>query len=392
MDIAQFIYDDKALYQYLLSVRQQLHTHPELSGQEYETSAFIKKELLGLGLELLDMDIATGAAARLQGGLPGPAVGIRADMDALPLHEESGACCPSQKPGVMHACGHDVHMTALLGAAKLLSQNRENIHGDIIFLFQPAEETVLGASAVLDSGLFQRFHLEGLICIHVWPKLPLGQVGLGAGAFLSAVDSFKLSFTGRGGHGSMPCEAVNPIIPASQLALAASAIPSCELSPFETAALSICSINAGHSDNVIPDTCQLLGTARTFSSSAHNKVLERLRTLAENFAAAYGCKAELQIDHSLPPVVNDTRLTQIMGDTADRLFGQGAWQELEPVMISEDFACYASQVPICCGLFGVGGNESLHCAAFYPPDEVLLPAARYLSACALGILGGAFSE
>lgn len=378
--------EKQAFARQLVSLRQQLHRNPELSSREIKTTALLRERLTAMGLELLDLGLPTGAAALLRGGRPGPTIGIRADIDALPLVEKTDVVCRSQNPGIMHACGHDVHTTALLGAAELLCRQREELRGQVLFLFQPAEETVQGAESVIASGLFEKYAPVGLICLHVWPQLPAMQVGLASGAFLSAVDSFKITITGRGGHGSMPNESVNPIPAGSAVALAAPGIVSYDLPPAETAALSICSIQAGLCDNAIPDVCTLLGTARTFSEQSQQIVLRRLKELSENTAAAYGCRGELYIDHSIPPVVNDAVLSHLMGRSAEAVLGKGACRHLEQVMISEDFAYYGRQLPVCCALFGVGTGGKLHSASFYPPDDVLLPAASFLAECAVEIL------
>ena len=370
----------------LTALRSQIHSHPELSSQEFETTALVKKTLSQLGLELLELGTSTGAAALLRGGKPGPTVGIRADMDALPVEEASGADCASRNPGVMHACGHDIHITALLGAAKLLSRRRQELCGNVIFLFQPAEETVVGAESVIASGFFERYPMTALICIHVWPQLPLGQVGVRCGAFLSGLDSFKITFTGHGGHGSMLNAVVDPIPAGASLALSASAIANYNLPPLEPATISICSIQAGYCDNVIPDTCVLLGTVRTFSQKSQLTARKCLLTQVEHTAAAYGCTGDMYLDHTLPPVVNSPELARIMGRSADDILGEGTWVKLDPVMISEDFAYYGAKVPTCCALFGVGTEGELHSAFFFPPHDVLVPAALYLARCAEEIL------
>ena len=378
--------EDLKLFQHLRALRHQLHAHPELSARETETTAFLKKELVALGLELPELGLSTGVVAVLRGKMQGPTVGLRADIDALPVKEKTGAACASQNSGVMHACGHDIHTTALLGAAALLCRCREHLCGQIILIFQPAEETVDGARSIIASKLFEKYQLRTLLCLHVWPGMPEGTVGLRSGAFLSAVDSFQITITGQGGHGSMPHTAVNPIPAGAALALAEPSLVSYDLPPAETAAVSVCSLQAGCCDNAIPDTCTLLGTARTFSNAARQAVLRRLQALTEGTAAAYRCGGEVRIDHSIPPVVNHPVLADIMRRSAEKVLGQGSCRTMEPVMISEDFAYYGAHVPVCCALFGVGTGELLHSPSFFPPDSVLLPAAAFLAESALQML------
>jgi len=378
--------DREQLTQRLRELRHQLHRYPELSAHETETTALLISELTALGLEIPQLGLSTGTVAVLRGGAPGPVVGLRADIDALPVEEHTHAACASRHPGVMHACGHDVHTAALFGAAVLLSRRRASLHGTVVLIFQPAEETVNGAQSIIASGLFEKYRLQALLCLHVWPGLPEGTVGVGDGAFLSAVDSFQITVTGRGGHGSMPYLSVNPIPCGAALALAVPATMGYDLPPEETAAVSVCSVQSGCCDNAIPDACTLLGTARTFSEAARQAVLGRLRTLTEGTAAAYRCGGDVRIDHSIPPVVNHPVLADIMRRSAVKVLGEGACRTLAPVMISEDFAYYRACVPICCTLFGVGTGDLLHSPSFFPPDSVLLPAASFLAESAVQML------
>lgn len=203
--------EETALQAHLHKLRTQLHEDPELSWQEHRTTRLVRQELEALCLEPVPLGLPTGTAALLRGALPGPTVGLRADLDALPITERTGAEFSSRVPGVMHACGHDIHMAALLGAARLLAARREQLAGNVLFLFQPAEEAATGAMQVLEQGLFRRVPMAGMLALHVWPGLAQGQLGIRSGAILSAVDSFEITVTGRGGHGSAPERACNPI-------------------------------------------------------------------------------------------------------------------------------------------------------------------------------------
>ena len=194
--------EETALQAHLQKLRTQLHEDPELSWQEHRTTRLVRRELEALCLEPVPLGLPTGTAALLRGALPGPTVGLRADLDALPITERTGAEFASRVPGVMHACGHDIHMAALLGAARLLAARREQLAGNVLFLFQPAEEAATGAMRVLEQGLFRRVPMAGMLALHVWPGLAQGQLGIRSGAILSAVDSFEITVTGRGGHGS----------------------------------------------------------------------------------------------------------------------------------------------------------------------------------------------
>ena len=376
----------QALAQGLAQTRAEIHQNPELSGCEYETTKRIREKLASLGLEPVELDLPTGAAALLRGGKPGGTVGLRADLDALPIQEQTGAAYASQREGVMHACGHDVHMTALLGAAELLAQRREELCGNVLFLFQPSEEAADGAMQVVRHGLFSRVRVDALLAQHVWPGLPAGTVGLCAGAIFSAVDSFRIDVQGRGGHGSSPDLVRNPIPAAASLALSIPSIRSNDLPPREAAAVAVTRITGGSCNNVIPDTCTLEGTIRTFSLTARDTAQRRLKTLAANTAAAWDCREQTVLTDHTPPVINDARLTQAMADAARSVFGAEGCRTVEPLMISEDFSCYGEVCPICCALLGVGGDKGLHNAAFFPDESVLLPGAEFLAQSAVNVL------
>ena len=378
--------EKKTLDQKLRRLRAQIHGNPELSQQEFETTRLVRQCLSALELTPVELGLPTGAAALLRGGLPGPTVGLRADLDALPIREETGAACASRTEGLMHACGHDVHTAALLGAAELLSGRRETLRGNVLFLFQPAEELAIGAKQVMEQGIFRRVQLSALLCLHVWPGLPLGEVGLREGPFLAAVDSFRIEINGRGGHGSAPYLSCSPIPTGAALALAIPSIRSGDLSPTEPGTVAVTSVQSGQCDNVIPDRCTLLGTIRTFSETVRQTVLRRLQELTHSTAAAGGCTAEVHMVNGAPPQINDPALVQVMESSARALFGENASRRIDPLTISEDFAYYGAEVPTCCAMFGVGGNAGLHSAAFFPEDTAVLPAAEFLAESALRAL------
>ena len=351
--------EETALQAHLQKLRTQLHQDPELSWQEHRTTRLVRQELEALCLEPVPLGLPTGTAALLRGALPGPTVGLRADLDALPITERTGAEFSSRVPGVMHACGHDIHMAALLGAARLLAARREQLAGNVLFLFQPAEEAATGAMRVLEQGLFRRVPMAGMLALHVWPGLAQGQLGIRSGAILSAVDSFEITVTGRGGHGSAPERACNPIPAGAALASALTTLRANDLPQAEPAVTAVTCIQAGTCNNVIPDRC---------------------------IAAAWGCTAAVGWTDGTPALCNDAGLAAAMEHAAVSVFGKSGCVQIEPQMISEDFACYGSEVPICCALLGVGSPVGLHSAAFCPDSSVLLPAARFLAESAWSVL------
>lgn len=378
--------EETALQAHLHKLRTQLHQDPELSWQEHRTTRLVRQELEALCLEPVPLGLPTGTAALLRGALPGPTVGLRADLDALPITERTGAEFSSRVPGVMHACGHDVHMAALLGAARLLAARRDRLAGNVLFLFQPAEEAATGAMRVLEQGLFRRVPMAGMLALHVWPGLAQGQLGIRSGAILSAVDSFEITVTGRGGHGSAPERACNPIPAGAALASALTTLRANDLPQAEPAVTAVTCIQAGTCNNVIPDRCILLGTIRTFSARTRAQAKARLEALTAGIAAAWGCTAAVGWTDGTPALCNDAGLAAAMERAAVSVFGKSGCVQIEPQMISEDFACYGSEVPICCALLGVGSPVGLHSAAFCPDSSVLLPAARFLAESAWSVL------
>ena len=378
--------EEAALQAHLHALRTQLHEAPELSWQEHQSPLLIRRELEALGLEPVPLGLPTGAAALLRGALPGPTVGLRADLDALPVTERTGAEFASRVPGVMHACGHDIHTAALLGAARLLAARREQLAGNVLFLFQPAEEAATGAMQVLERGLFRRIPVAGMLALHVWPGLAQGQLGIRTGAILSAVDSFEITVIGRGGHGSAPERACNPIPAGAAIASAIPALRANDLPQAEPAVMAVTCMQAGTCNNVIPDRCTLLGTIRTFSAQTRAQAKARLEALTAGIAAAWGCTAAVGWTDGTPALCNDAGLAAAMERAAVSVFGETGCVHIDPLMISEDFACYGSEVPVCCALLGVGGPEGLHSAAFCPDSAVLLPAARFLAESARRVL------
>jgi amidohydrolase len=374
----------------LKRIRFILHQNPELSSQEYNTTKMLIKELKALGLKILDLNLKTGVCALLEGGKPGVTVALRADIDALPVQEETGRKDASIVKNVMHACGHDVHMSALLGAAMILAPQKEHIPGNVIFIFQPAEETIYGAEQIVDSGLFEQMDIKAVFGFHVWPNLKLGEIGLRAGAIMASKDSFEIVVKGKGGHGSEPHNAKNPIIAGSALVMAIQSIVSQRLPVHNQGVVSICAVNSGFSDNVIPEDYTLLGSIRTFSEETRKTILASIEEISISTAKAYDCQAKVSFLPSAAAVVNHQELYQIMHESAEVLFGDDCCVALDPVSISEDFSLYSSKAPICFALFGVSSSDEkvfpLHNSRFYPSNDTLVPAAAFFANTAVNFL------
>lgn len=278
-----------------------IHQHPELSFQEHNTTELIKKRLQELDIELLDYGLETGAVGLLRGAADGPCIGLRADIDALPVKEQSGCPFPSLNEGVMHACGHDSHTGSLLAAARILSAMREEIHGSVKFLFQPAEELNLGAKLMVKQGCLENPHVDALFGLHNSPEIPAGTVAVKNGPLMAAVNRINMKITGAGGHGGIPQRNVDPIVCAASIILSAQTIVSRNTSPFDPCVLSICNVRAGEgtTNNVTPNEVRMYGTVRAFREENIDLIEKRLREIIENTVAAYQCEGELEFIREL---------------------------------------------------------------------------------------------
>lgn len=364
----------------ILAFQAAAHRCPELGGQETETTALIRAHMAPLALEELPLGLPTGCAFRLRGGRPGPAVVLRADIDALAVEEPEGRAVRSERPGRMHACGHDVHMAALYGAALALAGRRAEVAGDAVFLFQPAEETTDGAAAVVRGGLLPRVSAQAVFGLHNMPTLPVGTIGVREGPLMAAKDSFQIAVCGRGGHGAEPERCADPVVAAAAIVGALQTIVSRNVAPRDTAVVSVCSIHGGSSDNRIADTVELAGSARTFSEQTGALVRQRIGQVAAACAAAYGCTARVAFPDLTPPVVNAPALLPVAEAAAAQA---GRVVRPEPVMISEDFSFYCQQLPAFFLFLGSGrakeggpADAPLHSAGFCAhPDTALYGAA-----------------
>lgn len=364
----------KALEQKLTGFFEELHMHPELSYEEYETTERIKRELAAAGIEILQIPLKTGVTAIVRGAKPGKTYGLRCDIDALPIAEETDLPYKSKTPGKMHACGHDFHAAAVFGAALLLQERKEELQGNVKILFQPAEESSHGAETVLETGVFS--DVTAIFGLHTAAYLPVGTLGIRAGSVMAAVDRFELNITGTGCHGGHPDEGVDTILVAASVIQAFQSIVGRNLNPFHTGVVSVTRINGRNTWNVIPDKVELEGTVRSMEKDDRIFIEKRMREIAEHTAAAYGANAELLWYPGPPATVNEKAWSAFAQKVAEE-----SGFEVVPQRNStggEDFAFYLEKIPGCFINVGTGVGYPNHHPKFYADEAALTPAAEYL--------------
>ncbi|MEZ4463980.1 MAG: M20 aminoacylase family protein [bacterium] len=325
-----------ALQPDLTAWRRHLHSQPELAYEEVKTAAFIAEQLASFGFEVHTGIGGTGVVGTLRAGTGGGAIGLRADMDALPMQEAGDRPWRSQTPGVFHGCGHDGHMTMLLGAARHLAATRR-FSGTVHAIFQPAEEGEGGAKAMIEDGLFERFPCDVVYAIHNWPALPVGSLAVRPGAMMASADQFDIVVRGKSGHAAMPHLCLDPIVVAAHLVTAAQAIVSRTTDPADAAVLSICQIHAGSAYNVIPDAVTLAGTARALTVATRARLEADLQRVCAGIAATYGAEIELRWELGYPPTVNHAGPAATVARVASGLF-ERVHTDLPATMGAEDFA------------------------------------------------------
>lgn len=364
----------------LVAIRRDLHAHPEIGFEEVRTSGIVADKLAGWGIEVHRGIGRTGVVGVLRGtGGAGKRIGLRADMDALPMEETTNLAFSSKIPGRMHACGHDGHTTMLLGAARYLAENR-NFPGTVIFIFQPAEEGLGGARAMIADGLFERFPCDEIYGLHNAPNLDHGQISVFPGPAMAGADFFDIKITGRGSHGAMPHLGRDPVMVAVALASALQTIVSRNADPREAAVLSITQIHAGTAYNIIPEEATLAGTIRTFSPEIAQLARDRMREIAAGLAISFGCEISVEIRDIFTVLVNHPEPSAFAADVAREIVGAGnVLTEPRQIMGSEDFADMLRAVPGAYCWVGHAGSAPVHNPA-YVLDEGILPIGASLLA------------
>jgi amidohydrolase len=367
-----------------VALRRHLHAHPELSFEETNTAAFVTRELEKLGLQPQPI-AGTGVVALIEGRPGGPTIALRADMDALPIHELNEVDYRSTRPGVMHACGHDVHTASLLGAARILTALKNELPGSIKLMFQPGEEKLPGgASLMIKEGVLENPRPQSVLGQHVFPQLPAGQIGIRSGRYMASTDELYLTVRGRGGHGAMPEQNLDPVLVAAHIIVAAQQIVSRRASPKLPSVLSFGKVVANGATNVIPNEVYIEGTFRTLNEEWRNEAHGHLRRLCEGLAESMGASCELEIRRGYPYLENEPALTARIRAAAEAYLGVENVVELDQWMAAEDFAYYSQVAPACFYRLGTRAADGRFAASVHTPvfdiDEAALATGPGLMA------------
>ena len=375
----------------LVEWRRTLHRRPEVAFQEHETARFIRQMLEQIGELEISRPTETSVMARLVTGRPGPVVAVRADIDALPIHEENDVAYRSEIDGAMHACGHDGHTSIALGLATLLAQHRDRLRGEVRFIFQHAEElSPGGAEEMVRQGVMDG--VDHVIGLHLWSSMPVGRIGLIPGPAMAAPDTFECTITGKGGHAAMPHGTVDPIAIGAQVVSALQHVVSRTVDPLDPVVVSVTQFIAGTTFNVIPNSAYLAGTVRTFDPALRAAVPVTIERIIEGVTSAFGATYTFRYGPGYRPVVNDPTLTARLAGVVTNTFGAGTLIDMRPTMGGEDFSAYQQRAPGVFAFIGAG-NEDVgidfphHHPRFQIDERSLDIGLRYFTAATLDLLG-----
>ena len=383
----------RAVQPFAVEARRHLHRHPELSFQEQETSAYVGSQLAAMGITYTAGIGGFGIKAVIDGGRPGRTVALRADMDALPIAEETGLPFASVNPGVMHACGHDVHTATLLATARALKQMEASLPGRVVLIFQPGEEVNPGgASLMIRDGVLKNPAVDAIFGLHVYPLAEAGTMAFGAGPMLAAPDEFDVTIVGRGGHGAQPHLCVDPVLVAAQCLTLLQQIVARNVGPFQSAVITVGSIHGGTARNVIPDEVTFKGTVRTMDPAVQALMRERITAVIRGVCDAAGATYRLRYDPGYPALSNDAAATDLARSAALQVLDEEAVQPMGPSMGGEDFAFYLQQVPGSFARLGsmVSGTVSpagLHTAKLMIDEQCMAVGVAYYLSVVQSYLG-----
>jgi hippurate hydrolase len=372
--------DMQASTEEMIQLRQSIHAHPELGYQEFMTSDLVAERLTEWGYEVQRGLAGTGLVGTLKAGDGTRSIGLRADMDALPVNEQTGLPYASVHPGKMHACGHDGHTAMLLAAAKQLAKTRA-FNGTLNLIFQPAEEGLAGARRMLDDGVLTQFPCDAVFAMHNMPGFPAGKLGFRAGPFMASADQVTVRVIGYGGHGAMPHKTVDPIVVCAAIVFALQTIVSRNVAPLDMAVITIGAIHAGEASNVIPDEANMNISVRALRPEVRDALEQRIRDVVQAQAAVYGARAEVTYEASYPVLVNDAAMTDFASGVArDWVGDDGMIADLQPLTGSEDFAWFLQKCPGCYLIIGNGDGEGscmVHNPGYDFNDDILMTGAGY---------------
>ena len=374
---------------YIIEKRRYFHMNPEPSLNENNTSKVIQEELKKLGIPF-EIVAKTGIIATIKGKNPGKTVLLRADMDALEVYEKNDVSYKSQKDGLMHACGHDGHIAMLLGAAHVLNDVKNDFSGEVKLLFQPAEETAQGAKAVIEESKITN-SIDAAFAIHLWQGVPVGKISLESGARMAAADLFSIKVKGKSGHGSMPHETIDAVVVASAIVMNLQHLVSRNTNPLDTLVVTVGKLVAGTRHNIIAGEALLEGTIRSFSDEVWKKVPEQLERVVKNTAAAYDASVEINLTRATPPLVNNQDISNILKNSAVKLYGEEVVTKYEKTPGGEDFAYFTQVVPGALAFVGIrndakGINSPHHSETFNMDEEALEMGANLYAQFAIDFL------
>lgn len=368
----------------VIEFRRDLHMHPELSFKEYRTTEKIKEKLISLGIETIDIGLETGVVGLLRGKEEGPTIALRGDIDALPIQELTDVPYKSKIDGVMHACGHDFHTSSVIGAAIILSSIKNKIKGNVMFVFQPAEEVNKGAKLMVEKGLFTDIKADLIFGLHNNPEIPWGKIAIKKGGLMAAVDTIRIKIKGKGGHGAIPNATRDPIIAASAMLMNLQTIVSRNVSPLDSAVISIGTFNSGTANNVISELVEMSGTVRSFSPKVREMLPKRIKEVLEYTAKAYMVDVELEYIFDLPAVFNEDELTKLAYDATKEMVGEEGIVDPTPSMGGEDFSIFTEKIPGFFFWLGVGNEDKdmnyvWHNPRFDGDDRSIIIASAVMS-------------
>jgi amidohydrolase len=341
----------------IAAIRRDIHAHPELCFEEHRTADAIAKALTDWGIPIHRGMGKTGVVGIVKNGTSNRAVGLRADIDALPMTEHNHFAHASKHPGKMHACGHDGHTAMLLAAAKHLAKHR-NFDGTVYLVFQPAEEGGGGAREMINDGLFDKFPMEAIFGAHNWPGMKVGQFGVRAGPMMASSNEFKIVITGKGSHAALPHNGIDPVPIACQMVQAFQTIISRNKRPIDAGVISVTMIHTGEATNVVPDTCEIQGTVRTFTNEVLDLIEQRMKDIADHTCAAFGASCNFEFHRNYPPTINHAAETAFLQQVAGDMVGAHNVLDFEPTMGAEDFSYFLQAKPGC--YFVVGNGDGAH--------------------------------